>query len=117
MTRGSYRFIRFLDELGMEDVPAVGGKNASLGEMYRDLRPRGILVPNGFAITSEAYRLILEEAGAATRLHDILDDLDPSSVEDLERRGQQARDLVYGTPLPAEIRKEALSAYHELQAG
>ena len=116
MARGSYRFIRFLDELGMEDVPAVGGKNASLGEMYRDLRPRGVLVPNGFAITSEAYRLMLEEADAARRLHDILDDLDPGIVEDLESRGRRARELVYGAPLPAAIREEALSAYHELQA-
>lgn len=116
MARRSYRFIRFLDELGMEDVPAVGGKNASLGEMYRDLRPRGVLVPNGFAITSEAYRLILEEADAGGRLHDILDDLDPGIVEDLESRGRQARELVYGAPLPAAIREEALSAYHELQA-
>ncbi len=117
MAKRSYRFIRFLDELGLDDLPAVGGKNASLGELYRELGPRGVLVPNGFAITSEAYRLVLEEAGAATRLHDILDDLDPGSVEDLERRGKQARDLIRGAPLPAVIREEALSAYHELQAG
>ena len=117
MAKRSYRFIRFLDELGMEDVPAVGGKNASLGEMYRALAPRGVLVPNGFAITSEAYRLVLEKANGDARLHEVLDDLDPGSAEDLERRGQQARDIVYGTPLPAEIREEALSAYHELQAG
>lgn len=117
MSSRSYRFIRFLDELGTDDVPAVGGKNASLGEMYRELGPRGISVPNGFAITSEAYRAVLEEAGADARLHDILDDLDASSVEDLRRRGKQARDLVYGAPLPAAIREEILSAYRELQAG
>ena len=116
MANRSYRFIRFLDELGMEDVPAVGGKNASLGEMFRALAPRGVLVPNGFAITSEAYRAVLEAAGGDTRLHDILDDLEPGSTEDLRRRGKQARDLIYGTPLPAAIREEALSAYHELQS-
>ena len=116
MTSRSYRFIRFLDDLGIEDVPEVGGKNASLGEMYRELGARGVLVPNGFAITADAYRLILDEAGAAARLHDILDDLDPGSVADLQRRGKQARDLIRGAPLPAEIREETLSAYHELQA-
>ena len=58
------RFVRFFDEIGINDVGLVGGKNASLGEMYRHLTPLGVNVPEGFAITAEAYRYMLEEAKA-----------------------------------------------------
>ena len=61
---GSRRFIRFFSEIGIADVPLVGGKNASLGEMFRELTPKGIAVPHGFAITAEAYRYTLDQAGA-----------------------------------------------------
>ncbi|HEB90994.1 MAG TPA: hypothetical protein ENI85_15575, partial [Deltaproteobacteria bacterium] len=70
------RYVRWFRELGTEDVGLVGGKNASLGEMFRELTPKGIRVPNGFAITAQAYRDMLDEAGAWPRLHELLDDLD-----------------------------------------
>ena len=57
------RYIRFFNELQLSDIPLVGGKNASLGEMYQKLTPKGILVPNGFATTSVAYHLLLKENG------------------------------------------------------
>ena len=95
----SYRYIRFFAEIGMDDVPSVGGKNASLGEMYRELTPQGVRVPNGYAITAQAYRYVLDKAGVAQRLRQTLDGLRPGDVEDLARRGKQARDLVYGAPL------------------
>ena len=59
------RYIRWFDEIAIDDVPLVGGKNASLGEMYRELSPHGVKIPNGFAITAEAYRYLVENANDA----------------------------------------------------
>jgi len=112
---GNSRYIRFFSEIGMEEVGLVGGKNASLGEMYRTLGAQGVRVPNGFAITAEAYRHMLDEAGAWPALHGALDDLDVSDVADLARRGRSAREIVYGAGLPAELVGEVLGAYRELQ--
>ncbi len=109
------RYVRWFEELGIEDVPLVGGKNASLGEMVRELAPQGIKVPNGFAVTADAYRDMLSAAGAWEALRETLDGLDPGDVADLARRGAKARAIVYGAPLPAELKREILDAYHRLQ--
>ena len=66
----AYRYIRWFEEVGIADVPLVGGKNASLGEMYRELGDQGVLIPNGFATTADAYRYMLEAAGASGPLQD-----------------------------------------------
>ena len=108
-------YIRWFEELTIDDVPLVGGKNASLGEMYRDLTPQGILVPNGYAITAQAYRDLLTQAGAWEALRDALEGLDPDDVEDLARRGAKARAIIYGAPLPEQLRKEIVEAYHRLE--
>jgi|GEM_PF-2035962 len=92
---GDGRYVRFFSQIGIGDVPLVGGKNASLGEMYQELTPHGIRVPNGFAVTAEAYRHTLDQAGAWTALHAALDGLDPDNVEDLARRAARAREIVY----------------------
>jgi pyruvate,water dikinase len=110
-----YKFIRFFKDLSVEDVPLVGGKTASLGEMYRELTKQGVKVPNGFGITADAYRYILDEAGAWTELHKALDGVDPDNVTDLERRGKQARMIVYGAPIPQDLKQEILAAYKVLQ--
>ena len=112
---GNYRYIRFFDEIGIDDIPSVGGKNASLGEMVRALMPQGVRVPNGFAITAQAYWYVLEQAGIAQRLREALDGLRADDVEDLARRGKLARDLVYGAPLPEDLQREILQAYRALQ--
>ena len=109
------KYIRFFEEISIEDVPLVGGKNASLGEMYRELMPKGVLVPHGFAITAEAYRYVLTQAGAWEKLHQVLDNLDPDDVQDLARRGKQAREIIYSAPFPEDLRQEILDAYHQLQ--
>lgn len=110
------KYIRFFEEFGIEDVPLVGGKNASLGEMYRKLSDEGVLVPNGFAITADAYWRMLEAAGARQPLRAALDGLDPSDVADLARRGKQAREIVYGAGLPEDVASEVLAGYRRLQS-
>jgi len=109
------RYIRFFDQIGIDDIPLVGGKNASLGEMYQQLTPEGILIPNGFAVTAEAYRDMLEEAGAWDGLKQSLDGLDPDNVDDLAKRGAIAREIIYGAGLSAVLQQEILDAYHQLQ--
>jgi pyruvate,water dikinase len=106
ISSASRRFIRFFSEIGMADVATVGGKNASLGEMFRELVPKGIAIPDGFAITAEAYRHMLDRAGAWPALRKALDGLDASDVEDLARRAACAREIVYGAGLPADLQAE-----------
>lgn len=108
-------YIRWFDEITIEDVPLVGGKNASLGEMFQSLSPQGILIPNGFAITAEAYRYVLEQNHCQTALHDALDNLNPNDIEDLSKRARKARDIIYAAPLPADLEAQIISAFDHLQ--
>jgi pyruvate, water dikinase len=110
------KYIRFFEELGLGDVALVGGKNASLGELYSRLSVQGIRVPDGFAVTADAYRHMLDERGAWEALHRALDELDPSDVADLARRAKRARDAVYGAGLPVDVAREILEGYRRLQA-
>jgi pyruvate, water dikinase len=109
------KYIRFFGEVGIDDVPLVGGKNASLGEMYRELSDEGVLVPNGYATTADAYRHMLDAADGWSALHDALDGLDPDDVADLARRGKRAREIVYGAGLPDDLAREILEGYRRLQ--
>ncbi|OAH99539.1 phosphoenolpyruvate synthase [Methylomonas methanica] len=109
------QYIRWFSELTINDIPLVGGKNASLGEMYRELASEGVIVPNGFAITAEAYRYMLDQAGAWPHLHELLNNVDADDVADLARRAQQARDIVYAAPLPADLQQQILDAFGQLQ--
>jgi pyruvate,water dikinase len=113
MTTSEY--VRFFEDFGIEDVPLVGGKNASLGEMFQKLSGQGVRVPHGFAITASAYRHMLDEADAWDRLHAELDDLDPADVAALARKAKRAREIVYGAGLPADLAAEILDAYRTLQ--
>ncbi len=108
------RYIRFFSEIGIGDVPLVGGKNASLGEMYRHLSARGVRVPNGFAITADAYRLVLDRAQAWEPLHRLLDGMDADDVASLARCGRQARDIISAAGLPEELSREIIAAYRQL---
>ncbi len=112
---GTSRYIRFFEEFGIDDVALVGGKNASLGEMFQKLSGQGVRVPHGFAITAEAYRYMLDQAGAWDRLHAELDDLEPEDVTALARKGKHAREIVYGAGLPDDLAAEILDAYRKLQ--
>jgi len=110
------KYIRWFNELSADDVPLVGGKNASLGEMYRQLASQGVRVPNGFAITAQAYRYVLDRADAWPRLREALEGLNVNDVEDLALRAQRAREIVHAAPLPADLVDEIASAYAQLQA-
>ena len=115
MANTAAKYIRWFEELGIADVPLVGGKNASLGEMFCELTAHGVRVPNGFAITAQAYRHVLDRAEAWPRLHEALDGLDPRDVDDLARRAQRAREIVYAAKLPDELVQQIGSAYSRLR--
>ncbi|HUJ53901.1 MAG TPA: PEP/pyruvate-binding domain-containing protein, partial [Steroidobacteraceae bacterium] len=108
-------YVRFFAEIGIDDVALVGGKNASLGEMYRNLAPQGVNVPNGFAITADAYRYVLAHADAWGALRETLAGLRADDIDDLKRRGARAREIVYGAGLPDDLRVQILEAYRQLQ--
>lgn len=110
------RYVRWFEELSMADIAAVGGKNASLGELYRELVPLGVPVPNGFAVTAEAYREALERAGAWPELHRELDGLDVRDVKALARAGARCREIVYAAGLTPEMEAEILEALARLEA-
>jgi pyruvate,water dikinase len=108
-------YVRFFEEFGIDDVPLVGGKNASLGEMFQKLSDKGVRVPHGFAITAQAYRRMLDKANAWDLLHAELDELDPTDVDALARRGKRVREIVYGAGLPDDLAAEILDGYRKIQ--
>ncbi|MCX5780993.1 MAG: phosphoenolpyruvate synthase [Firmicutes bacterium] len=108
------RFVRWFEEIRIEDVPTVGGKTASLGEMYRELTSQGIKIPNGFAITAEAYWHMIKSAGILDELHESMAGLDKTNVTDLAVRGKRARDLILGAGIPDDVWAEIKTAYARL---
>jgi len=108
------QFIKFFNETGIKDVPQVGGKNASLGEMYRKLISKGILVPNGFATTAKAYDYFMEGAGLKKEIKKILKGLNTHNVVDLMKRGAKARKTILSAKFPKELQDEVISAYVKL---
>lgn len=107
-------FILFFNQLQLNDVPRVGGKNASLGEMVRELSGKGVRVPDGFAITAEAYRYFLKENQLEQRIADILADLDTHNIENLRKRGSLVRTAILDAPIPAKLTEAIELAYREL---
>ena len=110
----SLRFIRKFEDISIADVPLVGGKNASLGEMCRELSSQGIKLADGFAVTAEAYRHFLAQNGLDERIKAILSDLDARDVKNLQQRGRQVRHEILAVELPVDLKQEILRAYEEL---
>lgn len=108
-------YTRWFEEMGIDDVAQVGGKNASLGEMYQKLTAQGVRVPNGFAVTAEAYRMVLDENNAWSRLHEVLDELDPDNLNDLQTRGAKARAIIAKSKLSTTLQSEIISQYAKLK--
>jgi pyruvate, water dikinase len=111
--RSRTRILRFA-EIGLDDLSRVGGKNASLGELYRKLPPHGIRVPDGFAVTAAAYREFLRHGGLDADLLKILSGLDAENVSDLRRRGSEARQRILASELPETVRAAILDGYRKL---
>jgi pyruvate,water dikinase len=110
----SVDFIRWFDEIGIEDVPLVGGKNASLGEMARVLGPQGVNLARGFAITADAYRHFLQTTDLDVRIRDLLAGLDTANVPQLQKRGRQIRQAIMAAEMPEELQAAVVEAYDRL---
>jgi pyruvate,water dikinase len=108
-------FILWYQELGMDDVSRVGGKNASLGEMISNLSNAGVQVPGGFATTSLAFNQFLEQSGVEKKIHEILDALDVDDVNALAEAGKTIRQWILDTPFQTELEDEIKSAFIKLQ--
>ncbi|MGB9630028.1 MAG: phosphoenolpyruvate synthase, partial [Thermodesulfobacteriota bacterium] len=123
---GNKPYILWFDEIGLNDLPLVGGKNASLGEMRRELKEKGVNVPNGFAVTVNAYHALLDEGfvqewqyimskpNIRESIREILSDLDVEDVENLSERGSRIRRLIHSLEFPREIVEEIVKAYRRL---
>ncbi len=109
------KFVKWFEEIGAQDVALVGGKNASLGEMIRNLGEKGVNVPAGFAITAEAYKYVVEKAGIRQKIKDTLADLDTHDMENLAERGEKIRNLIANSPCPKELAEEIRICYREME--
>jgi len=107
-------YVRWFTDLGLDDIAEVGGKNASLGEMYRELSPKGINVPNGFAICVQGYLETIHKAGILDELKNLLKDVNKDDLDDLEQRAQNVRELVGNAPIPTDLYQEIIKAYQQL---
>ncbi|MDR6350662.1 phosphoenolpyruvate synthase [Pantoea sp. SORGH_AS_0659] len=108
--------VLWYNQLGMHDVDRVGGKNASLGEMITNLSSLGVSVPNGYATTSYAFNLFLDQSGLNQRIYDLLDKTDVDDVAELAQAGKQIRQWVIDTPFQPELEAAIRSAYEQLSA-
>jgi pyruvate,water dikinase len=111
----SHPFIKWFADTTIADVPLVGGKNASLGEMVRELASKGVRVPDGFAITAEAYRYFIREAKLDAFIRTTLADLDTRDMANLSQRGHAVRQAIRSAQLPPDLQKIIGEAYAQLQ--
>ncbi|MEM5495924.1 phosphoenolpyruvate synthase [Paraglaciecola mesophila] len=107
--------VLWYQQLGMDDVGVVGGKNASLGEMISNLSNAGVQVPGGFATTASAFNLFLEQSGLEARIHDLLDTLDVNDIPALGEAGKTIRQWIIDTPFLPELEADITSAFKTLQ--
>ncbi|MDD5551902.1 MAG: phosphoenolpyruvate synthase [Candidatus Pacebacteria bacterium] len=108
------RQIVWFKDTGIEDVSLVGGKNASLGEMIRELKSEGIAIPDGFSLTSEAYFSFLEEAGIKEKIKGIISKINANDVKDLRRKSNQIRDLILNSRIQKDLEEKIIYFYQKL---
>ena len=111
----SKKHILKFEEVGIKDVGMVGGKNASLGEMIRTLKAKGVPVPSGFVVTAPAYFYFLKQTGLDTFIKDALKGLNTKNLKDLQRRGKLVRDKIMKTEFPKDLTAEIVKGYRELE--
>jgi len=109
------KFVKWFEEFGAKDIALVGGKNASLGEMTRNLGKKGVSIPPGFAITAEAYKYVVEKAGISQKIKDTLAGLDTHDMENLAERGEKIRNLIANSPCPKELEEEIRICYRKME--
>jgi len=114
MSLKSKKFILWFKEISHKDVPFVGGKNASLGEMYNSLSKKGVNIPDGFATTSFAFWHFMKKTGLKEKIKEILKDLDVSDIKNLQEKGKKVRNLILKSEIPENLEKEILESYHKL---
>ncbi|CAH0133214.1 Phosphoenolpyruvate synthase [Erwinia aphidicola] len=114
--KGELPLVLWYNQLGMNDVDRVGGKNASLGEMITNLSSLGVSVPNGFATTSEAFNLFLDQSGVNQRIYDLLDKTNIDDVDELAKAGKQIRQWIVETPFTPQLEQAIHQAYNQLSA-
>src|SRR3989338_11265532 len=107
-------FILWFRETGIKDIPLVGGKNASLGEMYQKLTKKGVRVPDGFSVTAGAYNYFLRESGLRSKIRTILTGLDTGNIRNLQDRGHKVRQAILRAAFPKDLEDEILLSYHTL---
>lgn len=110
----NYKKVIHFDDIGLKDLPKVGGKNASLGEMFCSLSSKGILVPDGFAVTADGYWNFIEYNHLTTPLEETLSKLDTLTFNNLPEVGAQARKIILSAAIPDELKEEITSGYHQL---
>ena len=110
----SKKNVLWFNELGIADVPRVGGKNASLGEMYNNLLSKGVNLANGFATTADAYFDFLDKTGLASKIDVILKDIDVHDLRALQQKGKKVRELILKSRLHQELQDEIVTSYKEL---
>ncbi len=110
------KLVVFYEDLRIKDVPSVGGKNASLGEMFANLKKNKVRVPNGFATTANAYRYFLEATGLKKKIKDILKDINIKDVKDLMAHGKMVREAILAVELPQDFKDTIVKAYKKLSA-
>jgi len=107
-------WILWFDQLGIEDVGLVGGKNASLGEMYRLLTPKGVPIPNGYAVTATAYRVFLETSGVKDQIAHILSDLNTKDLTNLQERGRKCREAILAADFRQDLKDAIIEGYRNM---
>src|SRR5680860_36752 len=109
------KYILWYNEVTNTDVDLVGGKNASLGEMYQKLTKKNVSIPNGFALTANAYRHFMKDSGLMIQIKEILKDLNTHDMRNLSDRGEQVRQAIMAAPLPEDLNEEIAIAYAEME--
>jgi pyruvate,water dikinase len=108
-------FVKWFSEVGIDDVSIVGGKNAALGEMYSNLVPLGVNIPDGFALTAGAYRHFFKNTGLDEEIKKILSDLNTKDIKNLQVRGKKVREAILKATLPQDLKDAVKKAYEELE--